>query len=106
MLFLLLNIEIAAYDATRREITSRFGESLAQDLTYTIGWLIFGMLLLTAGIFMRIRPARVAAVALIAVTALKGFLYDMRSLGGLYRVGSLVGLAVSLSLVALALQKF
>jgi hypothetical protein len=30
----------------------------------------------------------------------------MGSLGGLYRVFSLVGLAVSLSLVALALQKF
>ena len=106
VLFWLLNIEIADYYATGREITFRFGVTLAQDLTYTIGWLVFGMILLTAGIFARIRPARVAAVALIAVTALKGFLYDMRSLGGLYRVGSLVGLAISLSLVALALQKF
>ena len=31
---------------------------------------------------------------------------DTGSLGGLYRVGSLAGLAISLSLVALALQKF
>jgi hypothetical protein len=30
----------------------------------------------------------------------------MGSLGGLYRVASLVGLAISLSLVAVALQKF
>ncbi|HEY6212085.1 MAG TPA: DUF2339 domain-containing protein, partial [Vicinamibacterales bacterium] len=105
-LFWLLNIEIADYYATGREITFRFGVSIAQDLTYTIGWLIFGMILLTVGIYTRVRAARVAAVALIAVTALKGFLYDMRSLGGLYRVGSLVGLAISLSLVALALQKF
>jgi hypothetical protein len=30
----------------------------------------------------------------------------MSSLGGLYRVASLVGLAASLALVALALQKF
>ena len=30
----------------------------------------------------------------------------MGSLGGLYRVSSLVGLAISLSLVALALQRF
>ncbi|HYM22307.1 MAG TPA: DUF2339 domain-containing protein, partial [Vicinamibacterales bacterium] len=106
VLFWVLNIEIADYYATGAEFTFRFGVTLAQDLTYTIGWLIFGMLLLTAGIYLRLRPARVAAVALIAVTALKGFLYDMRSLGGLYRVGSLVGLAISLSLVALALQKF
>src|SRR5262249_9681587 len=106
LLFLLLNIEIADFYATGREIAFRFGVTLAQDLTYTIGWLVFGMLLLAAGISLRNHPARIAAVALIAITAFKAFLYDMGSLGGLYRVGSLVGLAVSLSLVALALQKF
>jgi uncharacterized membrane protein len=52
------------------------------------------------------RAARVTAVALTAVTTFKAFLYDLGSLGGLYRVASLVGLAVSLALVALALQKF
>jgi uncharacterized membrane protein len=106
LLFLLLNIEIADFYATGREITFRFGVTLAQDLTYTIGWLIFGLGLLTAGIYLHNRPGRIAAVALIAVTTCKAFLYDMGSLGGLYRVASLVGLAVSLSLVALALQKF
>jgi uncharacterized membrane protein len=75
-------------------------------LTYTIGWLIFGLVLLTASIYLHNRPGRIAAVVLITVTTCKAFLYDMGSLGGLYRVGSLVGLAISLSLVALALQKF
>jgi uncharacterized membrane protein len=106
VLFLLLNIEIADYYVIGPEITFRFGATLAQDLTYTIGWLVFGMVLLAASIYLRTRAGRVAAIALIAVTACKGFLYDMGSLGGLYRVGSLVGLAISLSLVALALQKF
>ena len=106
LLFILLNIEIADFYATGREITFQFGVTLAQDLTYTIGWLVFGMLLLTAGIYLHNRLARIAAISLIAVTACKAFLYDMWSLGGLYRVVSLVGLAVSLALVALALQKF
>jgi uncharacterized membrane protein len=106
VLFILLNIEVADFYATGREITFRFGVTLAQDLTYTLCWLVFGLGLLTAGIYLRNRYARIAAVALIAVTASKAFLYDLGSLGGLYRVGSLVGLAVSLSLVALALQKF
>jgi len=106
LLFILLNIEIADFYATGPEITFRFGVTLAQDLTYTIGWLIFGLVLLTAGIYLQNRPGRIAAVVLITVTTLKAFLYDMGSLGGLYRVGSLVGLAISLSLVALALQKF
>jgi uncharacterized membrane protein len=106
VLFILLNIEVADFYATGPEITFRFGVTLAQDLTYTICWLVFGLGLLTAGIYLHNRYGRITAVALIAVTASKAFLYDLGSLGGLYRVGSLVGLAVSLSLVALALQKF
>jgi uncharacterized membrane protein len=106
VLFILLNIEVADFYATGPEITFRFGVTLAQDLTYTICWLVFGLGLLTAGIYLHNRIGRIAAVALIAVTTSKAFLYDLGSLGGLYRVASLVGLAVSLSLVALALQKF
>ena len=79
---------------------------MSQDLTYTIGWLAFGMLLLAAGIYAKNRPARITAVALIAVTTCKGFLYDLWSLGGLYRVGSLVGVALSLALVSLVLKKY
>jgi uncharacterized membrane protein len=106
LLFLLLNIEIADFYATGPSLALRFGVTVSQDLTYTIGWLAFGMLLLAAGIWLRIRPARVAAVVLIAVTTFKCFLYDLSSLEGLYRVASFVGLAMSLALVALALQKY
>jgi uncharacterized membrane protein len=106
LLFILLNIEIADFYATGPEITFRFGVSIAQDLTYTIGWLVFGLGLLAAGIYLHSRPGRMAAVALIAVTTFKAFLYDMGSLEGLAQVASFVGLAISLALVALALQKF
>ncbi len=106
LLFEVLNIEIADFYATGPEITFRFGATLAQDLTYTIGWLGFGMMLLAAGIAFRSHAARVAAVVLIAVTTFKCFLYDLSSLGGLYRVASFVGLGISLALVSIALQKF
>jgi hypothetical protein len=106
LLFLALNIEIADYFATGPEITFRFGAGVSQDLTYTIGWLIFGMLLLAVGIWLRNHATRVAAVILIAITTFKCFLYDLRSLEGLYRVASFVGLAIALALVSLALQKF
>jgi uncharacterized membrane protein len=106
LLFIVLNIEIADYFATGPEITFRFGAGVSQDLTYTIGWLLFGMALLAVGIWLRNQAARLAAVILIAVTTFKCFLYDLRSLEGLYRVGSFVGLAVALALVSLALQKF
>ena len=101
-----LNIEIADYYSTGPTIAFRFGTTVSQDLTYTIGWLAFGMLLLAAGIYAGNRPARITAIALIAVTTVKCFLYDLASLGGLYRVGSFVGLALSLALVSLALKKY
>jgi uncharacterized membrane protein len=106
LLFLLLNIEIADFYATGPAITFRFGAGVSQDLTYTIGWLVFGMVLLTVGIWLRSHAARIAAVMLIAVTTFKAFLYDLSSLEGLYRVASFVGLAISLALVSLVLQKY
>jgi uncharacterized membrane protein len=106
LLFLVLNIEIADFYATGPRIMFRFGVTVSQDLTYTIGWLTFGMVLLAAGIWLGHRSARIAAVALIACTTFKCFLYDLGSLEGLYRVGSFVGLAISLALVSLALQRF
>jgi uncharacterized membrane protein len=106
LLFLLLNIEIADFYATGPAIMFRFGVTVSQDLTYTIGWLAFGMLLLAACIYLHNRLGRVAALVLITVTTCKCFLYDLGSLGGLYRIGSLMGLAMSLILVSLALQRF
>ena len=106
LLFLLLNIEIADFYATGPEVVFRFGASIAQDLTYTIGWLVFGLGLLACGILAHSRAARIASLALVTLTTCKCFLYDLGSLGGLYRVGAFVGLACSLALVSVALQKY
>jgi uncharacterized membrane protein len=106
LLFFLVNIEIADFYATGPEIVFRFGVTIAQDLTYTIAWLVFGLGLLAAGIAARAKVARFAAVALITVTTFKCFLYDLSSLEGLYRVGAFLGLGISLALVSLVLQKY
>ena len=106
LLFLLLNIEIADFFATGPTITFNFTATIAQDLTYTLGWAVFAVGLLAAGIALRVRPARIAAIGLLAVAVMKAFLHDLGRLGGLYRVSSFVGLAICLSLVAVALQKF
>ena len=109
LLFLLLNIEIADFFSTGETITFGFiggSAGLPEDLSYTIGWALFSIGLLAAGIVRRLKAVRVCAIALLAVTVIKAFLHDTWKLGGLYRVGSLVGLAVSLALVAVVLQRF
>lgn len=107
LLFLLLNIEIADCFSTGRALTiDLLGGGLAQGLSYTIGWAVYGIGLLVAGLALRNRPTRVAAIVLVTVTIAKAFLYDLRVLTGLYRVAAFVGLAACLTLVALMLQKF
>jgi hypothetical protein len=109
LLFLLLNIEIA--DFFSRGPTLTFGflsgrATLAEGLTYTLGWGIFALALLVTGIAAHSRGARITAIVLLLGTVLKGFLLDLAALGGLYRIASFVGLAVCLAAVAVLIQKF
>jgi len=107
LLFLLVNIEIADFYSTGPTLTFNFlSSSLAQDLTYTIGWALFAVAMLVTGLVLHSRAARVAAIVLLLVTVLKCFLHDLARLGGLYRVASLLGLTISLLLVGVLLQKF
>lgn len=107
LLFFLLNIEIADYFSTGPALTFNFfSSSLAQDLTYTIGWAAFAIAMLVAGIAFQTRPARLAAIALLVVTIFKCFLHDLARLGGLYRIASFLGLALALVMVSVLLQKF
>lgn len=107
LLFAVLNIEIADFYSFGATLTFNFfSSSLAQDLTYTIGWALFAVAMLIAGIALHTRAARVAAIVLLLITILKCFLHDLARLGGLYRVGSLLGLALSLVIVGVLLQRF
>ncbi len=106
LLFLLLNIEIADFYSTGEHITFAFSAGLAQNLTYTIGWGLFAIGLLVAGVITRSRLTRIASILLLSCTVLKAFLYDLSELKELYRVASFVGLAICLVLVAIILQRF
>jgi uncharacterized membrane protein len=109
LLFLLLNIEIADAYSTTGGLTFSFltgRASLAEDLTYTLGWALFAILLFLAGIVRPNRVARIAAIVLLLVAVLKGFVHDMAQLGGLYRVMSFAGLGLCLALMAVLIQKY
>jgi hypothetical protein len=107
ILFVLLNLEIADFFAEGlRIVVNPFSTSLAEGLAYTLGWALFAIVLLVAGIARGSRGTRAAALVLLVATILKCFLFDLARLGGLYRVGSFVGLAVCLACVALLLQRF
>ena len=109
LLFLLVNIEIADFFSQGTSLTFSFltGQAtLAEDLAYTLAWALFAIALFVAGIVRPYRAVRIAAIVLLLVAVLKGFVHDMARLGGLYRVGSFAGLGICLALMAVLIQKY
>ncbi|HEY4941452.1 MAG TPA: DUF2339 domain-containing protein [Rhizomicrobium sp.] len=74
--------------------------------TYSIVWLIYAVALLALGIVFKQAMLRYASLAILVVVALKVFLLDMGDLSGLYRVGSFLGLGLSLVGIGLVYQRF
>ena len=68
----------------------------AQQYTYSATWLIFGVILLVAGLLLPSKPARIASGAVIMITVLKVFLFDMAGLTGIWRALSFIGLGLVL----------
>jgi uncharacterized membrane protein len=105
--FFLLNIEIADYfSETGSALTFQFAASLAQDMTYSIAWALFGLGLIVAGIARQVPVARYAGLGLLSVTLLKLFFHDLARLAQLYRIGALVGVAVIAILASFLYQRF
>ena len=104
--FLLLNIEIADFFSTGPTITFQFSGNLAQDMTYSLAWAVFAIVVLCIGIRIKSQGARYASLGLLMATIVKVFLHDLWRLGQLYRVASIIGLAIILMLVSFLYQKF
>lgn len=105
--FLLLNIEIADYFSDPGStLTFQFSGNFARDMTYSIAWALFALVLLVYGILKNISVARYSAMALLCVTLVKLFLHDLAQIGQLYRIGAFIGVAVVAMLASFAYQKF
>jgi len=105
--FLLVNLEIADFFSVgERYVAFGLPTSLAQDMTYSIAWAVFALLLLAAGVRLRGPAVRYSGLGLLLLTLLKVSLYDLWQLGGLYRVGTLIGLALVLLLVSYLYHRF
>ncbi len=108
LLFLLLNIEIADFFTAPgdRCVAFRFGGNFARDMTYSIAWGLFSLGLLGMGIWRQSKPARFAAIGLLAATLLKVFLHDLAAIQNIFRIGALVGVAVIAFIASFLYQRF
>ncbi|THD47543.1 MAG: DUF2339 domain-containing protein, partial [Bradyrhizobium sp.] len=77
----------------------------AEQYTYSIAWLAFGVALLGIGIVANSERARLASAAVIALTIGKAFLIDMSTLTGAYRALSFMGLGLVLVAIGWLYQR-
>ena len=105
--FFLLNIEIADYFSNDGStLTFEFSGNFARDMTYSIAWALFALVLLVVGILKKIRASRYAALGLLSVTLIKLFFHDLARLDQLYRIGAFIGVAIIAMLASFAYQRF
>ena len=106
--FLLLNIEIADYFSRpgMAALTFQFSGNFARDMSYSIAWAAFALLLLIIGIRQTARPLRYASLGLLGVTILKLFLHDLSQLDQLYRIAAFVVVAIIAIFASFLYQRF
>jgi uncharacterized membrane protein len=77
----------------------------AEQYTYSITWLAFGVVLLAIGILFNSQRARLASAVVIALTIVKAFLIDMSTLTGVYRALSFMCLGLVLVAIGWLYQR-
>jgi uncharacterized membrane protein len=77
----------------------------AEQYTYSIAYLAFGVVLLGIGILFNSQRARLASAVVIALTIGKGFLIDMSTLTGVYRALSFMCLGLVLVAIGWLYQR-
>ena len=78
----------------------------AEIYAYSAVWTVFALVLLALGILWKSQALRYASLAVLLVTVVKLFLYDMSDLTGLYRVASFLGLGLTLIGIGRVYQRF
>jgi len=101
-------INLTVFDAFGTELSTGgvWRRMPARDLTLSLAWAVYALVLLTVGFGRRIGALRWTGLGFLMLTLCKLFLYDLGELEDLYRVASFVGLALSLLGVSLAYQRF
>src|SRR6478672_62083 len=106
--FFTVNIEIADYFSTPgvAALTFQFSGNFARDMSYSIAWALFALLLLIVGIRKRNKAARYASLALLGFVLLKLFFHDLSQLQQLYRIAALIIVAIVAILASFLYQRF
>ena len=105
LLFWLLNIEIAHWFNTGEFLSFEYTGRLAEALTYTLAWALFGFITIGLGLWKRKTTVSKVGAGIMGLALLKFFLSDIWQLQSLYRILGLFGLAILLIVASFWYQK-
>ncbi|HEV3470053.1 MAG TPA: DUF2339 domain-containing protein [Pyrinomonadaceae bacterium] len=101
-----LSAEASGYFSSRMRAGEAAGDlELARQLSLSVVWALYGGALFAAGRVRRSRLLRVMALALLGLTTLKVFFWDLSSLDRAYRIVSFVVLGLILLAVSYLYQR-
>jgi len=105
--FALVNLEIADFFTPAGSyVRLEFSGDFARDMSYTIAWALFALVMIVLGIRHRLRAARYAALVLLGVTCLKLFLHDTASLETVWRIAACAVVSAVALAVTFLYQRF
>ncbi|PIP28565.1 MAG: hypothetical protein COX29_00440 [Candidatus Moranbacteria bacterium CG23_combo_of_CG06-09_8_20_14_all_35_22] len=76
------------------------------SVSLSIFWLIYGIILMSIGIFGKYKAVRIGGMLLFILAILKLFFYDLWELGTLYRIISSISLGIVLLGISFSYQKY
>jgi len=104
--FWFVNLEILDFFSKGSRIALDDEYGYAVKLAFSVGWGVYAVGLLIAGVISKLRPLRYLSLAFLILTVGKVFLYDLAALGGIFKALSFLGLAAGLVLVSFFYQRF
>ncbi|HEY9154144.1 MAG TPA: DUF2339 domain-containing protein, partial [Opitutaceae bacterium] len=106
IVFLLINLEIANYFDNGYPLRFSLTGDFARQMTVTVAWAFYALVLLLIGIWKKTKGCRYAAVTLLVITLVKLFFFDLAQLSRIYLIGALVGVAIVALVSSFLYQRF
>ncbi|MBX7098986.1 MAG: DUF2339 domain-containing protein [Myxococcaceae bacterium] len=106
VLFAWSTLSVFDFFATGPNLSISLDRMPARDLALSLTWIVYSVVLLAIGMWRASKAMRWMSLLFLLVSIGKVFLYDLGELKDLYRVASLMGLAVSLIVISFAYQRF
>jgi uncharacterized membrane protein len=104
LVFAYLSLEVR--HAFQGPVMSGYLQTDTEFYTYSLVWLVYALGLLGLGIATKATLPRYASLAVLLITVLKAFLFDMADLSGLLRVSTFLILGLTLVGIGYLYQRF